>query len=152
MIRPWTESDRPTLEPLILAYLAENYSVGGDLRPTEKNADLLFKCGVAANTVGDPTLLLEKDGTVIGFCLWVGMPNRELDLREKSVAALGTYIVPGFRRQGFSKELRREAIKVAKDRGYTRVDGIAYHKIGFEAGVSVGVKAAGLVSRLSLKE
>lgn len=149
-IRPWRPSDWRALRPLMSAFLKEHYAVGSDFRPTRRNVEAFIRKGVKAAAKNDPCLLAYDGGELIGFCIWAGMPDAGLDLRERVCLGLGTYIIPSKRRQGWSKRIREAAKEVARTAGYTRLDGVALDKRGLKAGQSVGGNVVGVMVRLQL--
>lgn len=149
-IRPWRPSDWRSLRPLMSSFLNEHYAVGGDFRPTRRNTEAFIRKGVKAAAKNDPCLLAYDGGELVGFCIWAGLPDGGLDLRERICLGLGTYIIPTRRRQGWSKRIREAAKEVASAAGYTRLDGVALDKRGLKAGEAVGGQVVGVAVRLQL--
>jgi len=130
-IRSWHPADAPALRPLIADCLAVNRDAGADMEPTEKNVTALLTLGLLWASQGEPTLVAERDGQLIGYILWGRCPNPlDLDLRDRLCSGLGTYVVPVERRRHVASALRLQAMEMARARGYARVQGVAYHEAG----------------------
>lgn len=127
-IRPWNVADSAALRPLLLAFLRDTYAEGYDFLPTEDNAEAFLEIGLEAATVGDPVLLAESGGEIIGFILWIGAPTFHIAPRARICVGMGTYVVPSRRRERIGFQLRVEGEEIARERGYTRLDGFGYYE------------------------
>ena len=151
-IREWQPSDWRALRPLMKKFLEEHCAQGGDFLPSRNNVESFIRRGVKGAAKGDPCLLAIEGGTIIGFCLWTGIPDTGLDLRENVCQGLGTFVLPEHRRQGWSKKLRAEAMNVAALAGYDRVDGTALANWTLAAGKASGFKPAGVLVRQKVRQ
>jgi GNAT superfamily N-acetyltransferase len=151
-IRVWSPRDWKALRPLMTAFLTEHNRAGGDFLPTRNNVETFIRKGVQAATKGDPVLLAYDGGKCIGFVLWCALDAIGLDLAQKVLQGIGTYVVPDHRRAGWSKRLRERAKEMAVAARYTRVDGVALDGRGLAAGKAVGGEVLGAFVRLNLKE
>lgn len=116
-IRPWAADDVPVLRDLLTAYLHE---APGDLRATERSVDYLLALGLGGAVLAQPCLVLEADGAVVGFVLWLGTPI-PCDTRGVPCQGFGTYLRPAYRRRGLGALLWDAALRRAAEIGYTRV-------------------------------
>lgn len=149
-IRPWQPTDWRGLRPLVKAFLTEHYAAGGDFRPTRQNTEAFLRRGVQGAAAGDPCVVAIEGGKIVGFTLWVGLPDFGLETRERVCSGLGTYVVKECRRQGWSRRIREAAIELAKTAGYTRLDGTALDRRGLKAAESTGATVVGVQVRLPL--
>lgn len=138
-LRLWTPRDWRLLRPGVRAFLEEQ---DGDIVAFPCNVGHLVRQGIKAAGAGDPCILAQEDGKLVGFCIWMGVQTR-LVLKEKVCSALGTYVSPGFRRQGWSKRLREFAAEKAREAGYARVDGPVLTTLNLEIAQAAGFEAAG---------
>jgi len=70
---------------------------------------------------GDPVLVAEVDGRTVGLTLWTNAVAGSK--QEGDLMAHGTWVDPEYRKTGLGSELRKEAERVAKEAGYTRIVG-----------------------------
>src|SRR5215831_6209960 len=98
-VRSWKVEDSGVLFPLILAYLRE---VEGDYDylPTEDNARFLVVLGGIRAEAGDPVLLAEAEGQVVGWTSWIGAVSDLIAFGERVCIGMGTYVAPEHRRRG----------------------------------------------------
>lgn len=151
-IREWQPSDWKMLRPLMRQFLEEHCRQGGDFLPSRNNIEQFIRRGVKGAGKGDPCLVAIEGGKVIGFCLWTGIPDTGLDLRENVCQGLGTFVLPEYRRQGWSTKLRAEGMNVAALAGYDRVDGVALANWTLAAGKAAGFKPAGVLVRQKVRQ
>jgi GNAT superfamily N-acetyltransferase len=149
-IRGWRPSDWKALRPLMMAFLREQYAAGGDIRPTRRNVEAFIRQGVRAAAQHDPTLLVYDEGRIVGFCLWVGMPDGGLDRRGRTCLSIGSFVVPERRRQGWSKQLHAVAVEAASRAGYSTLEGTVLERRGLKVGESLGGSVIGVQVRMSL--
>src|SRR5438046_1162334 len=105
-VRMIQQGDGEQLWALVMAYLRETYGAGGDFPPTLNNATAFTVFAIEGAAVGDPCLVAEADGKLIGFCFARGievMPGMEM--RHRSIRSWGTYIVPDQRAHGVGVSL-----------------------------------------------
>jgi GNAT superfamily N-acetyltransferase len=145
MIRGWHESDKECLVEMIQDCLAINHGAGAEMLPTKKNAEALWAVGIQASNAGQPCYVAVERGVPVGYTLWCELPNvLGLDFCAKIMHGLGTYVAPAYRNTGVSKRLRDEAEGLAKQLGYDKIVGIAYHEAGFVTVAKRGWKAVGV--------
>lgn len=145
MIRGWNEDDREALIVMIQDCLAINQAAGAEMLPTRKNAEALYALGIQASNAGQPCYVAVEKGVPVGYTLWCELPNvLGLDFAAKIMHGLGTYVVPTHRRSGVSERLRDEAEGLARQLGYDKIVGIAYHAPGFLSCTKRGFKAVGV--------
>jgi GNAT superfamily N-acetyltransferase len=142
--RHWSLDDRRVLTGMIEHCLEENFLAGAEMKPSEKNADVLFQLGLHWSQLKQPTYIAEHKGQPCAYTLWGALPNpMELDMRWKDCAGLGTYVAPWARRQGVASDLRTHALAHAKALGFERVTGVTYHWPGLSAVYRLGFEAVG---------
>lgn len=148
-IEPWRAVHWKPLRRLVMAFLVEHYNDGGDFKPTRKNVELLIRRGMQAATKGDPVLIAYEAGEPIAFGMYLGIET-PLELRERILHGLGTYVIPKARRAGWGKRLRTVGFEMGARAGYTRSDGIALSDIGLASGKASGCIPVGVLVRKKL--
>jgi GNAT superfamily N-acetyltransferase len=148
VIRPWAAQDELALLHMVTHCLEINYDAGADMQPTLRNAQVLVKLGMLAATRGEPCLVADAGGIdcpgPIGYTLWCSLPNPlDLDYRGRVIYGLGTYVMPPFQNTGVSRRLRNGAESEARQLGFTKVVGVAYHSVGLKSVLSRGYRVAG---------
>jgi GNAT superfamily N-acetyltransferase len=145
-IRVWTPADWKPLRSLMQAFLTEHTQAGGDFLPTRRNVETFIRRGMkAATTKGDPCVIAWDGGKPVGFALWLGVDS-DLDLARKVV----TGVTSDRRRQGWSKRIRHAAMAVARERGYSHLEGVALDARGMNAAKAVGAETQGVFMRRDL--
>lgn len=144
IVRPWVAIDHDAVCAMITSCLEETAAQGADFAPTPRSVEALWALGLGWATAGDPTLVFEDAGELLGYTLW-GELASPCDLRSHTCAALGTYVVPKARRRGVSAKLRNAAFEVADARWYQRVLGSVYTKANLDAVMRVGFVPTGLL-------
>jgi GNAT superfamily N-acetyltransferase len=145
-IRRWHETDLPLLRPLLFCFLEET---DGDVRATARSVDRLLLMGALAAEDGDPCLVATVDGAIVGYTFWLGFPT-PLDTRGVICQAMGTYVVPAYRRQRIGLALRKAAADQAWRRGYTRIAGTAYTDENAASLVAAGFRPIGQLLALEV--
>lgn len=141
-VRPWSRDDRSALWPLLRAFLEETQS---DLAPTARTIAHLWDLGTTAADHGDPCLVLDAgDAGLVGFTFWMGFPV-PCDVTARVCQAMGTYLKPDWRRQGWGVHLRRAATLRASAAGYTRITATAYTTNNTRSLMAAGFKPAGRI-------
>jgi len=144
IVRLWRREDRALLIPMIQDCLAANHEAGSDWLPTEKNAEALCEMGMLASEKGEPCMVATTEEWHLGYTLWCELPNPlGLDFRGRVLHGLGTYVMPEYREQGLSAELRDRAEYEAKRLGFTKVVGTAYHQAGLQSVLARNYTIAG---------
>lgn len=133
--REWRLEDKDSLTKLIQQYIAEACP---DLLATVENAIRLWECAGMMSRVA--TL---KDGRIIAFTLLA--PIAHLDTRVRMLHAVGTYVLPDFRRHGIGEVLRRMAMARARELGYERLQGFAYTQDNVNGVTKLGGAVVGVV-------
>lgn len=140
-IRAIQQGDGEGLWQLVMAYLKETYGQGGDFPPTLSNATQFTVFGIEGAAAGDPCIVADDDGKLIGFCFARGIDTAGLETRHKSIRSWGTYIDPAYRAQGVGVSLFIVAGRLARIAGYTRF-------IGMTVGTDYEKHALGVVDRI----
>lgn len=122
-IIPWNETHVPFLTSALRGFFEAGYDRGGDVLPTERNISAFIKLGIGGARRGDPCLVATVDDIPAGFVLWVGTEFPVLDSRWKTIQALGSFTEFSFRSRGVADTLRKEALRVTRERGYERILG-----------------------------
>lgn len=129
--RHWIEPDRRVLVPQLLDYLRVVHAAGGEMLPTQKNAELFFWWGLERSAAEDPTFVATEDGAIVGWTLWGRTPNPGgADYDGVPCACWGTYVIPARRRSQVATELRSHALRHGVAHGITRFTGVAYDEAG----------------------
>ena len=118
-LRAIREQDRETIQEMVREMITE-LGTRYDAALTEGNVKKLtdFVFVLAAN--GQPALLATVDGQAAGFtalmpgCAW-------LELREKTMFDIGTYVKPEYRLKGLGQQLRRAAAALARAAGFEKI-------------------------------
>lgn len=137
LIRPWQPDDTEALRGMIWDCLTDTFNQGADMVPDNHNTDLLLVIGMKWAFSGDPALVAIIDDTIIGYVMW-GDPESRFSLRERIAVGFGTYVEPAYRRCHIASALRLEAQRIAKERGYTRVQGVAYDSTAVRSCLALG--------------
>ena len=141
-VRMIGKGDGEQLWQLVMAYLKETYGAGGDFPPTLNNATAFTVFAIEGAAVGDPCLVAEADGELIGFCFARGIEMLPgMEARHRSIRSWGTYIVPAWRAKGVGVSLFIVAGRMARLAGYTRF-------IGMTMGSDYEKHAVGVVDRI----
>lgn len=119
----WKEEDRPWLSKAVMRFLESGLERGGDVLATEKNVQTYLRLGFAGVDNGDPCLVGFVNDIRVGFVFWIGLENQEIDVKWKTIHALGSYTDPIYRSHGIADSLRLEAKRIAKEKGYERIFG-----------------------------
>ncbi len=139
--RPWRVEDAEALRPMIMDLLVINAAHGADIDPTAKNVEVLLALGRKFSTVGDPTLVACDDDELVAFTIWGEFVTAPLEMRPPRLCTgVATYVAPGWRGKGISKEIRTEAMQVARARGYGRVKGATFYNIAEKSMQAVGFR------------
>jgi len=125
-IRFVQESDERQLKRLILRYLKDTFSAGGDFPPTLENAAAFFAHALEGAQCGDPCLVAVDDDTIIGYVMARGVFFHGMQTRDITLRSWGTYIIPEARGRRIAIKLFMVMGRVAKNRGYTRVLGFTH--------------------------
>lgn len=141
-VRPWARHYGPPIRAMLRAFIQETQS---DLAPTDRTVRHLWTLGLAAAEHGDPCLVLQDhDGTLFGFTFWMGFPV-DCDTTGRICQAMGTYLKPAWRRQGWGTHLREAAALRAAQNGYTRITATAYTTGDTRSLMAAGFTPAGRI-------
>lgn len=141
-VRMIQAGDGEPLWQLVMGYLKETYAQGGDFPPTLANATAFTVFAIEGAAEGDPCLVAEDDGVLIGFCFARGvavLPGMET--RHRTIRSWGTYIAPDHRARGVGVSLFIVAGRMARLAGYTRF-------LGMTVGTDYEKHALGVVDRI----
>lgn len=131
MIRFIEPRDERAAKRLIIRYLRETYDAGGDFPPTLENAQAFFDHAVEGAQCGDPCLVAEHDGHVVGYVMARGVLFPGMQTRDVTLRSWGTYVDAAYRGHRFAIKLFMVMGRIAKHKGYTRVLGFT-HGTGYE--------------------
>jgi GNAT superfamily N-acetyltransferase len=140
-VRMIQSGDGEQLWQLVMAYLKETWGQGGDFPPTLSNATAFTVYAIEGAAAGDPCLVAEDDGKLIGFCFARGIEMPTMETRHRSIRSWGTYIAPEYRSKGVGVSLFIVAGRMARIAGYTRF-------IGMTVGTDYEKHALGVVDRI----
>jgi GNAT superfamily N-acetyltransferase len=157
-IRPVKLGDGEQLYPLIRAYLEE--TKGGSFLPTQQNGCAFLMLALDGAHEGDPCLVAEVDGKLVGYTIVRGVPLMGFETLEHPCRGYGTYVLPEFRQKGLEKgvamQLFEAAIVIAQSRGYTSYQMIATFKESSLKGIRLlqraGARITGSVYEIDLTE
>jgi GNAT superfamily N-acetyltransferase len=121
-ITGWQRENRLWLRATCIEFLRVLEKRGGDLLPTTRNADFLCELGYAGSERGEPCLVGFIDDTPVAWILWCA-PSPILDMKWRTMNAIGSYTEPSSRSQGIAHHLRKRAVKMTKRLGYQRISG-----------------------------
>src|SRR5262249_13248537 len=124
IIRPVKQEDELPLRRLIMKFLKETEQGGGDFLPTLDNAAAFTAQALEGTRVGDPCVVAEEDGKLVGFMIARGIFMPGMQLRHKSIRSWGTYVLPSHRSQGIGISLLMIVGRMAKWAGYERFVGM----------------------------
>jgi GNAT superfamily N-acetyltransferase len=119
------EDERP-LRKLMMKYLKSTYDEGGDIPPTLENAATSIHHGIEGAALGDPCLVAEENGKIVGYTICRGIITPGLTTRYKSIRSWGTYVIPEYRCKNIATMLLITAGRVAKIAGYDEFIGLAH--------------------------
>lgn len=126
--------DERQVKRLIMRYLVETWSQGGEFQPTLENAAAFFDRAVEGAECGDPCLVAEADAAptldvpprIMGFVMALGVHFPGMQTRDVTLRSWGTYVLPEYRGERTAIKLFMVMGRVAKNRGYTRVLGMTH--------------------------
>lgn len=133
-------SDERQVKRLIMRYLKDTYSQGGDFPATLENAQAFFDHAVEGAQCGDPCLVAEDDGKIAGFVMARGVLFPGMQTRDITLRSWGTFVLPEYRGQRVAIKLFMVMGRVAKNKGYTRILGFT-HGTGYEEKAMMVVKS-----------
>lgn len=139
-IRFVARSDERQVKRLIMRYLKDTYSEGGDFPPTLENAQAFFEHALEGAECGDPCLVAVDGETVVGFVMCRGVLFPGMQTRDVTLRSWGTYVLPDYRGQRVAIKLFMVAGRIAKNKGYTRVLGFT-HGTGYEEKAMMVIKS-----------
>ena len=140
-IRAMHSDDEKPVKRLVMKYLKETYDAGGDFPPTLENAAGFTQYAIEGAEAGDPCLVADEGGKIIGFVTARGVFFPGMTTRHKTVRSWGTFVLPEWRSKGIAVQLFIVAGRVARLAGYTRFLGMT-HGSEYEA------HALGVVDRI----
>jgi GNAT superfamily N-acetyltransferase len=121
-IIPWSSDHESWLRNAIMGFLDAGLERGGELLNTPKNVDAYLGIGLRGAAQGDPCLLAMVDGKPVAYVMWVGASNL-IDLRWKTINAIGSYTDPEHRSKLIASALRDTALRITRERGYEKITG-----------------------------
>lgn len=147
-IRLATPEDRPHLVRLFLNYLHYIGEYGGDMLPTQENAEkLVDEVFLPAAARGEPILLAWAEGQAepiaATFAVIQELPYK---MRWRQAWGYGTYVDPDWRSRKVGTEIRRRAKEILKKKGVECVIGMAYE--GNEIGLNSAEKDGTVLARV----
>ena len=142
-IRLIQQGDGDQLWNLVMAYLKETYAQGADFPPTLPNATTFTLFAIEGAAAGDPCLVAEDDGKLIGFCFARGVGFYDCEMRYKTIRTHGTYVVPEHREKDVAQALLLTAGHMAKLAGYDRFMGMTVGNDYEKHALSVGMRFPG---------
>lgn len=127
---------------MILDMLKSTSDAGARFLPTDRNVRVLLQLGMTYSQNGEPTLVALDNGVIVGFTIW-GSGEPPFDLSEDICQGFGTYVVPNLRRKRVASALRLYAMDVARNKGYSVIEGTAYDAQGEQSALAVGFVPVG---------
>lgn len=140
-VRVWSDNDRAELVPLIQRYIEEACP---DMIPSESNGNMFFDCAGPGSGVA-----LVKN-QIVGFTLLT--PVNHVQTKVRMVHSVGTYVLPEFRRRGIAEQLRRRAMKAARQAGFDGIQGFTYTKDNSKSIEKLGGRVVGVVMETPLED
>lgn len=120
MIRFWEQKDVIQLRKLIKALLENQHKHGSRILPSNNNVSYYLKLGYFQVQNGDPHLVYEEDGEILGY-VQLGEVISELEYRGKTAEFFAMYTKPEVRGRFINIELIRELGLRAISRGFTHI-------------------------------
>lgn len=117
-IRLIKQGDGEQLWQLIMAYLKETDANDGDFLPTLENATAFTIFAIQGAAVGDPCVVAEDNGKLVGFCLIRGIEMPGFQLRRRAARTWGTYVLPSHRQSGIAGKMVLVTARMSKMIGY----------------------------------
>ena len=91
---------------------------------TKQNAEVFWLTTIApAINSGDPIIVCEDNGNLVGLLVWVSVVSELFTFRHKYMFGYFTYVDIQHRGLGYSVAMRNKAIEIAKQVGIDRVIG-----------------------------
>ncbi len=137
--------DEVPLRRLVMKYLKETYDAGGDFPPTLENAAAFAQYGIEGAAAGDPCLVADVDGKLVGFLNARGIHFPGMTTRHKTIRTWGTFMLPDYRSKGVAGMLLIVAGRMAKQAGYSRVLGMTHGSDYQEHALSIANRFPGMV-------
>jgi GNAT superfamily N-acetyltransferase len=140
IIRLANADDLEELRELVARYSEETAEHG-----TERNDALLLdllRYGIQAD---EAVVVAEQFEEIVGWCAWVHLPASPAG----KVEGLGTYVLPDYRQEHVSRDMRRFAEEHARRLGYRYVDGVAAegNAAALESVLRMGFRRVGVLVR-----
>jgi L-amino acid N-acyltransferase YncA len=126
IVRYVKPEDAKPLRRLVMHYLRDTYAEGGDFPPTLDNAAAFTKHAVDGAKEGDPCIVGELDGKIIGFVMARGLHFPGMQTRDNTIRSWGSYVEPEYRRHGYGITLYMMMARLARAAGYTRLLGMTH--------------------------
>jgi hypothetical protein len=120
MIRLWQQKDVIQLRHLIKAFLENQAKYGSRILPSENNIRYYLQVGYFQIEEGDPHLVFEEDGKILGF-IQLGRVLTQLEIRGKTAELFTMYTIPEARGRFINIQLIRDMGIMAVNRGYTHI-------------------------------
>ncbi len=121
-IERWSPLYQDQLKQMISAFFQASLDRGGDLLNTPRNIDVYYNLGIRKAAEGDPCLIALSDGVPVAYVMWTGAPD-VVDTKHKTINAIGSYTTPTHRNKLVATALREEALRITRERGYTKIVG-----------------------------
>jgi predicted N-acetyltransferase YhbS len=144
IIRLMKPEDARPLRTLVMRYLRDTFNQGGDFPPTLENATNFVQHGIQGAAEGDPCLVAEDDGKLVGFVMARGVFFPGMTTRDNTIRSWGSFVLPEYRGQKIAIKLFMVLGRLARQKGYTRVLGFTHGTDYAENGLRVIKAIAGM--------
>lgn len=142
LVKPASIGDRSILIDMHLKLLKFLEQFDHDALPTQKNVEYIIdNIIIPAIQNCDPILIAWHKDKPVGAIFWVIL-NSPLELKWKMAMGYGTYIEQAYRHQSVGSLLRKEGIRILKEKGVQKLIGMPHfaNKVSLEASNKLGFK------------
>jgi GNAT superfamily N-acetyltransferase len=124
VFRPMKPEDAQPVRKLIMKFLKETYADGADFPATLENSAAFTAYALAGAAEGDPCIVADEDGKLVGFIIARGVTMPGMTMRYKTLRSWGTYVLPEYRSKGYGISMLVIVGRMAKWAGYERFVGL----------------------------
>lgn len=150
IIRRLVKGDRPALAQLMRRFLQYNFENGGDYNADGTNVNAFTDRLIVGAIEGEPCIIADDGGSLVGFCVALGVHGGFGLAHVKVCWAMGTYVEPPYRRQSLARDMHEARERLAREAGYDRMDGVMLG-VGLQFATAMGWQSSGSYMRKELR-